>query len=87
MDGNYRRTGAQVLNFGQQQDITSTLAIDLTTLEIRKQDLAIESGNGTILLTGTTPNEPFSFAGDIVFNGGNTATLTINGTTYELDWN
>lgn len=85
--GGYSRTGTQELNFMEQKNITSTLTFDLATIEMSKQDYEIQSGNGTFSLTGSTPDEPFSFDGAIVFNGGNTATLTINGTDYELDWN
>lgn len=87
MTGDYSRTGAQELNFAEQKDITSILAVNLNTLEISKQDFEIQSGNGIISLTGSTADEAFSFEGTIVFNGGNTATITINNTTYEIDWN
>jgi len=85
--GDYSRTGIQELNFIQQKDITSTLTVNLSALQISKQGYEIESGNGTISLTGSTTDEPFSYVGDIVFNGGNTATININGTTYQIDWN
>jgi len=85
--GEYGRTGMQEVNFMEQQNITSTLTFDLTAIEMSKQGFEIQSGNGTFSLTGTTPDETFSFDGTIVFNGGNTANLTINGTTYQLDWN
>lgn len=87
IDGDYSRTGTQELNFMEQKDINSTLSAKLNELEISKQGYAIQSGNGTFSLTGSTPDKSFSFAGTIVFNGGNTATLTINGTTYQIDWN
>lgn len=87
IDGNYSRTGTQDLIFRNQTDITSTLTITLSTLQIVKQNFEIKSGSGTILLSATTPDETFSFSGNIVFNGGNKATLTINGESYEMDWN
>lgn len=86
-DVNYNRTGTQVLRFGEQKDITSTLTVNLSALKINKQSYEIESGNGTIVLTGSTAGETFTFNGNIVFNGDNKATLTINGTAYEIDWN
>lgn len=86
-DGDYSRTGTQELNFREQRDVNSTLVINLSALQVSKQSFEIESGAGIVLLTGSTANESFSFACDIVFNGGNTATLTINGTAYEIDWN
>lgn len=87
IDGDYSRTGTQELNFMQQKDINSTLTVNLNELEISKQGYELQSGNGTFSLTGSTSDESFSFAGTIVFNGGNTATITINGTTYQIDWN
>lgn len=87
IDGDYSRTGTQELNFMEQENITSTLSMNLTTLEISKQGLEIESGNATFSLSGSTSNETFSYDGTIVFKGGNTATVTINGTAYDINWN
>lgn len=87
VSGEYSRTGSQKLNFREQKDINSTLTINLSELKIRKQGFVIESGNGTLALTGSTADETFSFAGDIIFNGSKTATITINGTPYDIDWN
>lgn len=87
MDGNYSRSGTQELKFRDENDITSTLTVNLNSLQITKQGFEIKSGSGAISLAGTSSNEAFSFEGTIDFNGGNKATLTINGTTYQLDWN
>jgi hypothetical protein len=87
INGEYIRAGTQVLNFRDQKEITSTLSIELSELEMRKQGFEILSGNGTIEFTGSAADGTFSFDGTIVFNGNKTATLTINGTTYEIDWN
>lgn len=87
ISGEYSRTGSQELNFREQKDINSTLTINLSELEMSKQGFEIESGYGTLVLTGSAVNETFFFDGNIVFNGGKTATLTINGATYDIDWN
>ncbi|MCI4648038.1 hypothetical protein [Phaeodactylibacter sp.] len=87
INGDYSQTGTQALNFMEQKNISSTLTATLSTLQISKQDFEIESGNAILSWTGSTSDETFSFEGTIVFNGGNTATLTINGTTYQIDWN
>jgi len=86
INGEYSRIGSQELNVKEQKDINSTLTINLSELEMSKQGFEIESGNGTLELTGSTANETFSIDGNIVFNGGKTATLTINGATYDIDW-
>ena len=70
-----------------QRNINSTMTVILTTLVMSKQDYTIQSGNGTIELTAIASNESYLWNGDIVFNGGNTATITINGTAYDIDWN
>ncbi len=87
MNGDYSRTGTQTLNFREQKEVSSTLTIKLSALEMSKLGFEVESGNGTITITGSTDDGTFFFDGNIVFNGGKTATLTINGTTYEIDWN
>ncbi len=87
ISGEYSRTGTQELNFRERKDITSTLKINLSNLEMNKQAFEIEAGYGTISLTGSAANETFAYDGSIVFNGSKMATLTINGTIYEIDWN
>lgn len=87
LTGNYTKTGNQELNFSEQKSISSVFTSDLSTLQINKQSYKIESGSGTFSLTGTNQNIPFSFTGDIIFNGEGSATLIINGTTYEIDIN
>ncbi|MFK7773479.1 MAG: hypothetical protein AB8F94_15120 [Saprospiraceae bacterium] len=87
LTGNYNKTGNQELNFSEQKSINSTFTADLVTLQINKQNYNIESGNGTFSLTGSTQDAAFSYLGDITFNGGGSATLTINGITYEINLN
>lgn len=87
LTGNYNKTGNQELNFSEQKNINSIFTSDLTTLQINKQNYNIESGNGTFSLTGSTQDATFSYLGNITFNGGGSATLVINGTTYEIDLN
>ena len=85
--GNYRETGTQVLIFSNQKQINSTFDVDLSTLQISKQGFDIESGVGSFSFTGTVDGSSFSYTGSIVFNDNKTASLTINGTTYDIDWN
>ena len=82
----YRQVGSQDLRFAEQKDINSTLFLDLLNLDIRKTTRAIEAGEGTFTFSGSSTDESFSYAGSLVFTGNNTATLTINGTSYPLEW-
>jgi hypothetical protein len=85
--GNYSSTGTQNLDFVEQKSISSAFEVDLTNLEMNKQNYMIESGTAVFSFTGSTADENFSYSGNITFNGNNTATIIINGTTYEIDWN
>lgn len=87
LEGDYNRTGVQVLEFSEQQNVNSILNMNIESLDIKKQDNSIQSGTGTFTLTGNAYDTDFSYSGSIVFNGDNTATITINGTTYEIDLN
>lgn len=85
--GNYNSVGTQDSDYRQQQSISSDFDIDLTSLKIDKQSRNIESGSGIFLFTASQNGDHFSYSGTITFNGNNTATIVINETTYEVDWN
>jgi hypothetical protein len=85
--GNYVREGTQDLSFRTPQNVSSTLSVVIADIEINKQSLDIVSGEGTLSFTDNSPENAFNFEGRIVFTGNNTATLTLNGNTYQLDWN
>ena len=57
-----------------------------TDVEIDKLTHIINSGSGTFTLTLTGPEgNTHTFNGTIIFNGDQTATVTINGEVYEVD--
>lgn len=87
ISGYFNQEGTQDINLMGQKSVSSTLIIDLDFIEVNKQNYHINAGSSTFSLTGTTSNDSFSFVGDLVFNGDNSATVTINGTAYVIDWN
>lgn len=87
LDGSYILTNTHVLNFKEQETINGTLTLTLTGFEINKFNQNIQSGTGTFTFIGSTTEDSFSFNGSLVFNGNKTATLTLNGEDYQLDWN
>jgi len=84
--GNYRSTGTQELNFKEQERVNSSFAVDLIDLKVNKQSNIVESGSGTFLFSGASSDANFSYTGTILFKGNQTATLTLNGSDYEVDW-
>lgn len=88
ISGSYTRSGNQESKVRNMNSFTSEVDINLTNLEVSKETYEIESGEGTFVLTGeTSTGATFSFEGSIVFLGNQMATLTINGTTYDIDLN
>ena len=83
----FNRIGAQQLLFKNQNNINSNLSLNLNDVKLEKQSQEIVSGTGSFTFTGTVNSETFSYAGNITFNGGKTATIVINGTTYTIDLN
>jgi hypothetical protein len=88
LSGYFRRIGTQELSVLLTRQVNSTVEIMFTDIIVNKETHLIDSGNATIILTGTTTEgQTFSFTGSLIFNGQRTATLTINGDTYTIDLN
>lgn len=84
----YERIGTQQLTTNQTtRSINSDFNTSLVDLVVGKSDYEVDSGTGTFTLTGTTNQGDFSYDGSLVFNGDNTATVTINGNQYTIDLN
>ena len=86
VSGEYKRAGAFQSKVGNKASGNSNVDIVGTNIKLSKSTRQILSGSGTIAITGTGPRGvSFSFTGTIVFNGDNTATLTINGNAYTIN--
>jgi hypothetical protein len=85
LNGNFYRNGMQILTVINERAVNSNLEIALTDIIIDKESHSITSGTGTVLLTGTTQNRTFTFEGSIVFNGNGSATILLNGNTYQIN--
>jgi hypothetical protein len=88
INGEYKRAGS----FTSKTDTTSTgnnnIDIAIKALTLKKPFRIITGGNATISVTGSVPKKGnFSYTGTLVFNGDNTAALTLNGTTYKINLN
>lgn len=87
LSGNYNRQGSQALKVGEMNSFNSTVALTVTDLSVSKSSYTIESGGGTFTLSGTNKEgKSFLVEGTIVFHGNRSATLTINGEEFDLNW-
>jgi len=83
LSGEYKRTGTYQNNTDSGNNSVDVVATDLV---LTKPQHIIKSGTATITVSGTsTKTGSFSYNGVLVFNGGNAATLTLNGTVYTID--
>jgi hypothetical protein len=86
INGEYKRAGTFQSKVGDKASGNSNVDIVVTNLKLSKPDRKIVSGSATIAITGTgAKGVSFSYTGTIVFNGDETATLTINGTGYTIN--
>jgi uncharacterized protein YpmS len=85
-DGNYSRAGTQDIttNFNSRS-LNSTVSIAINSINISKSSYQIVSGSAEVVLTGNDQNNNFSYSGMVVFNGGGSATLTMNGNSYTIN--
>jgi hypothetical protein len=85
--GDLTREGFQTITINSNSsEITSTIALSLSNVIVNKTTYEIESGAGTALLTANNGTDSFTFSGEIIFNGGGSATLIINGNSYTISF-
>jgi hypothetical protein len=65
--------------------VTSSVDIVVTNLTVNKSTKTITGGTAAITISVTIPKGTFNFSGPLTFNGDGTATLIINGTTYNIN--
>ena len=87
-NGSFERSGTQSLTTNRNtHSLTSTFNSQLNDLVVSKADYQIDSGTGNFTLTGTNNQHQFSFTGTIEFTGNQTATVTLNGSSYTISLN
>jgi hypothetical protein len=85
INGEYKRTGSFISKVGNKASGNSNVDIVVTNLTLTKPARKIASGSATIAISGTSAKGSFSFNGTLVFNGDNTATLTVSGSVYIIN--
>jgi hypothetical protein len=77
---------SQTSRVRNQNTFTSNLSFNLSNLTFDKASQELLSGSATISMTGSvTDGDSYTFTGNVVFNGGGAATVTINGNSYTID--
>ncbi|MEM7373744.1 MAG: hypothetical protein AAF587_34295 [Bacteroidota bacterium] len=83
-EGSYQKSGTQVLQFEQENTISSTLDLTLVELSIGKLDTHIHGGTGSFSMHVSKDEHTSTYAGTIVFHGDDTATIVLNGVSYPI---
>jgi len=85
-NGTYSRQGSFTSKVRNQNAIQSDLTLTLADLTVDKGTYAIKGGTLSVALTGSVASKGnFSYTASVQFNGAGSATITINGETYEVD--
>jgi len=84
----YEHNGNTTSKIGNKNSFTSKVQISSANINIDKVTRKIQSGSAAVTITGsTTQGSSFNYNGTIVFNGNNTATVTLNSNqTYAVQW-
>lgn len=86
-NGTYTRQGSQQSKIRNQTAFSSTLQITASNVTLSKSTQEITGGTATVTVSGaSTAGNSFSYPGQIVFHGNRSATLTLNGNTYPIQW-
>ena len=85
LNGTYDREGTQSLKGVNPLSVSIQLSFELIDVKISKLDQTLQSGTATFTLSGeTSEGYQFSFEGEIVYHGDGSATVTINGQSYDI---
>jgi hypothetical protein len=86
INGEYKRSGSFQSKTDTSYEGTHSVDITITNLVLVKPLRIIRSGNATFTISGDMPKRgAFNYTGTIVFNGGDNATLTVNGQGYLIN--
>ena len=86
INGEYKRSGSFQSKTDTTYEGTHSVDITVTNLVLIKPLRIIKSGSATFTISGDMPKRgAFSYTGTIVFNGGDNATLTVNGQGYLIN--
>ena len=86
INGEYKTSGTFKIKRDTTNTGTASVDIILKNLVTNKTTQIINSGTGTMILTGSTIKKgDFTYNGSIVFNGNSMATMSINGATYNVN--
>lgn len=86
INGTYERNGSQASKIGQKRSFSSKVVIGLKDMTVGKVSKRITGGTADCTVSGSSSDgKSFSYVGSVLFHGNQKATLTLNGSTYELN--
>jgi hypothetical protein len=86
INGEYKRSGSFQSKTDTSFEGTHSVDITITNLVLVKPLRIIKSGSASFTISGDMPKRgAFNYTGTIVFNGGDNATLTVNGQAYIIN--
>ena len=86
VNGEFKQSGSFQSKTATTNAGNHSIDIILTNLTFTKATRAIASGNATITVSQTQPGQTaVTYNGTLVFNGNNTATLTLNAVVYNIN--
>lgn len=85
-NGSYVRNGHQESKVLQRRNFNSVLTYTLNAVTVNKVTQKIQGGTTSVTFAGTgSGGNTYNYNGSITFNGDDTATLILNGTTYTIN--
>jgi hypothetical protein len=85
-NGNYTRKGTQVSKTRNNNSFSSTLTCSLNNINVNKTTYMIQSGSASVNFVGVSSSgNQYTFSGTITFSVNETATLVLNGNTYNIN--
>lgn len=83
--GDLLRSGSEDITInGQTASLTTDMDISVVNVTIPKQSPEVTGGSGTYSITVDQNGTITTYSGTITFNGGGSATIVVNGTTYTI---
>ncbi len=84
LNGEYNRTGSQDYTLANAKEFDSKTSVIVKNINLNKVTAEILSGTASVNLEVIYMSKAYKFSGNIVFNGNDSATITVNGATYTI---
>lgn len=85
LSGTYNCSGSATSKLREKNTFSYTLSLSATNVSVSKTNYVLTGGSCAVTFTATAGGQAFSFSGTLTYVSATSATLVINGKTYNIN--